>query len=36
MFMTIVMIVFYIVLLGSALLVGRYLENNERRWKTNK
>jgi hypothetical protein len=34
--MTIIMIVFYIVLLGSAFLVGRWLENNEKNWKTNK
>jgi hypothetical protein len=32
--MTIIMIVFYIVLLGSAFLVGRWLENNEKAWKT--
>ena len=34
--MTIIMIVFYIVLLGSAYMVGRWLENNEKNWKTNK
>jgi hypothetical protein len=32
--MTIIMIVFYVVLLGSAFLVGRWLENNEKQWKT--
>ena len=31
--MTIIMIVFYVVLLGSAFLVGRWLENNEKQWK---
>lgn len=36
MMMTVVMIVFYVVLLSSAFLVGRWLENNERQWKANK
>jgi hypothetical protein len=36
MMMTVIMITFYIVLLGSAFLVGRWLENNEKAWKTNK
>lgn len=31
--MTIIMIVFYVLLLGSAFLVGRWLENNEKQWK---
>lgn len=31
--MTIIMIVFYVVLLGSAFLVGRWLESNEKQWK---
>lgn len=34
--MTIIMIVFYIVLLSAAFLVGRWLENHEKGWKTNK
>lgn len=34
--MTIIMIAFYVVLLGSAFLVGRWLENNEKQWKVNK
>lgn len=34
--MTIIMIAFYVVLLTSAFLVGRWLENNEKAWKTNK
>jgi hypothetical protein len=34
MFMTIVMIAFYVVLLGSAFLVGRWLENNEKSYKS--
>jgi len=33
MVMTIIMIVFYIVLLGSALAVGRWLENHEKGWR---
>lgn len=31
--MTIVMIAFYIVLLGSALTVGRWLEKHEKGWR---
>lgn len=31
--MTIIMIVFYIVLLGSAFVVGRWLENHEKGWR---
>ena len=31
--MTIIMIAFYIVLLGSALFVGRWLENHEKGWR---
>ncbi len=34
--MTIIMIAFYVVLLTSAFLVGRWLENNEKQWKANK
>lgn len=34
--MTIIMIAFYVVLLSSAFLVGRWLENNEKQWKVNK
>jgi hypothetical protein len=34
--MTIIMITFYVVLLSTAFLVGRWLENNEKQWKTNK
>lgn len=34
--MTIIMIAFYVVLLSSAFLVGRWLENNEKAWKANK
>lgn len=33
MFMTVVMIVFYIVLLSAAFMVGSWLERNERRYK---
>lgn len=33
MFMTIVMVVFYIVLLTTAFLVGSWLERNERKYK---
>ena len=33
MFMTIVMIVFYIVLLGASAVVGIWLQNNERNYK---
>jgi hypothetical protein len=33
MFMTIVMIVFYIVLLGTSAAVGIWLQNNERNYK---
>lgn len=33
MFMTIVMIAFYVVLLTSAFLVGRWLENHEKSYK---
>jgi hypothetical protein len=36
MMMTIIMIAFYVVLLSSAFLVGRWLENNEKNWKVNK
>ena len=36
MYMTIVMIAFYVVLLSAAFLVGRWLENNEKQWKANK
>ncbi|ACT94143.1 hypothetical protein Dfer_2928 [Dyadobacter fermentans DSM 18053] len=36
MMMTVIMIVFYVVLLTSAFLVGRWLENNEKQWKVNK
>jgi hypothetical protein len=31
--MTIIMIIFYVVLLGSAFIVGRWLENHEKGWR---
>ena len=31
--MTIIMIIFYVVLLGSAFVVGRWLENHEKGWR---
>lgn len=34
--MTIIMIAFYIVLLSSSFLVGRWLENHEKGWKVDK
>ncbi len=34
MYMTIIMIAFYVVLLVSAFLVGRWLENHERGYKS--
>lgn len=33
MYMTIIMIAFYVILLTSAFLVGRWLENHEKGWK---
>lgn len=36
MYMTVIMIAFYVVLLGAAFVVGRWLENNEKQWKVNK
>jgi hypothetical protein len=33
MYMTIIMIVFYVLLLGSAFMVGRWLENHEKGWR---